>query len=336
MSHASSPRSARRVLAGAVVAAVVALSGTGGQVRASDGFVTVHDTRLWLNGRQYHFTGLNYYNANSRDNCGPTPASLHRDFADWGPGGMVMRAWFYQELATTNGKRDWSAFDHTLAVARRHGVKVIATLADQWGDCEANEAYKTESWYARGYRRRLAGSGLPASYRTYVREIVARYRHDPTILAWQLVNEAEDATADDGPCSRTATATLKAFASDVAGMIKVHDRNHLVSLGTIGDGHCGTDGGQYVAVHRLRSIDVCEYHEYDAPLDLMPGDARNGLARRISQCRALGKPLIVGESGIKTASVGGLDARARAFAAKLDAEFAAGVAGFLPWMWVDA
>jgi mannan endo-1,4-beta-mannosidase len=68
----------------------------------------------------------------------------------------------------------------------------------------------------------------------------------------------------------------------------------------------------------------------------MPGDAWNGLQRRIAQCRALGKPLIVGESGITTASVAGLAARAQAFAAKLDAQLTAGVAGVLRWTWVDA
>jgi mannan endo-1,4-beta-mannosidase len=167
-----------------------------------------------------------------------------------------MRACFFHVLATTNGRRDWSAFDHTLAVASRHGVNVIATLTNQWGDCEANAAYKKESWYARGYRQRTAGSGLPASYRAYVGQIVARYRDDATILACQLVNEAEDATSEGGPCSDTATATLTAFASDVGGLIKARDGNHLVSLGTIGGAQCGTDDDRYTAVHGVRSIDM--------------------------------------------------------------------------------
>ena len=40
---------------------------------------------------------------------------------DIGEGKEAIRAWFFQSLATTNGERDWPAFDHTLAVARAHG-----------------------------------------------------------------------------------------------------------------------------------------------------------------------------------------------------------------------
>ena len=107
-----------------------------------------------LNGSPYRFTGLNIYNANSVDNCWYTLGSgsgLDTSLADIGAGKEAFRAWFFQFEATRNGGRDWSAFDHTLAVARSHGVKVIATLVNQWGECEGwssyPEGYKGESWY---------------------------------------------------------------------------------------------------------------------------------------------------------------------------------------------
>jgi mannan endo-1,4-beta-mannosidase len=319
-----------------VSVATLACGGAYAHTTAASGFVTANGTRLFLDGRPYRFTGLNYYNANSRRNCGYTPGDLDGDLRLWAPGEKVLRAWFFQDLATRDGVRDWAAFDHTLAVARQRGIRVIATLTNQWGDCEEDAGYKGESWYASGYKRRPAGSQLPATYRDYVAQIVGRYRNDSTILAWQLVNEAEDAESLEGPCPRTATATLKAFAADVSGLIKSIDPNHLVSLGTMGGGQCGAQDEQYKVLHDVASIDLCEYHDYGAPLDPMPGDVWNGLRRRISQCGELDKPLFVGESGIMTAAVGGLQARARAFSAKLEAQFGAGVVGVLPWAWVDA
>ena len=129
---------------------------------------------------------------------------------------------------------------------------------------------------------------------------------------------------DAAECSPNAAATLKSFATDVSGLVKSIDPNHLVSLGTIGGGQCGAQGAEYQDVHAVPTIDLCEYHDYQ-PNDPMPGDQWNGLQVRLDQCNALHKPLFVGETGIKPSDVGGtLRARADALRAKLDAQFSAG------------
>jgi mannan endo-1,4-beta-mannosidase len=310
---------------------------------SSDDFVTRSGTKLSLSGQPYQFTGLNIYNANSRDNCWYTlgevnpevgPA-LHRTLARLGPGNEVFRAWFFQSLATTDGVRDWSAFDNTLATARRHGIKIVATLGNQWWHCEgwanAADGYKSERWYQSGYKTLPGAPGMPSSYRRWVGEVVSRYKDDPTILAWQLMNEAEAQTAHDGTCSSTATATLKAFTADMASFVKQIDPNHLLSLGTIGTGQCGGAGDDYKDLHSVPGIDLCEYHDYQP--EAMPGDRWNGMAVRLSQCNELGKPLFVGELGIKTSAVGTLLARAALLNAKLAAQFRAGLVGALAWTW---
>jgi endo-1,4-beta-mannosidase len=297
-------------------------------------FVKRVGTKLVLKGNPYRFTGLNIYNANSRGECWYAMSSgrtLHESLQAIGPGKEAFRAWFFQSLATTGGQRDWSGFDHTLRVARAHGVKVIVTLTNQWGDCEAT-GYKTESWYTTGYKQRHPAELV--SYRRWVRDVVTRYRDDPTILAWQLINEAEVEVSRDAPgCSPNPAATLKSWAADVSGLVKWIDPNHLVSLGTIGGGQCGTQGTLYRNVHNLSTIDLCEYHDYQ-PHDPIPGDQWNGLRVRIDQCRALRKPLFVGETGIIPNQVGGtFQARAAAMDAKLRAQFNAGIVGNLEWAW---
>src|SRR4030088_3467414 len=86
-------------------------------VKAATGsFVLRNGVNLTLDGRPYGFTGINIYNANSTNNH------------------CVIRAWFFQSLATSNSARDWTAFDRTIATAKSLGVRVIATLANQWVD----------------------------------------------------------------------------------------------------------------------------------------------------------------------------------------------------------
>jgi len=297
-------------------------------------FVTRSGATLLLDGRPYHFTGLNIYNANNQGACWydlGTTASLDQTLSAIGPAQNVFRAWFFQSLATRNGQRDWSAFDATLAVARAHDERVIATLGNQLGDCEGPApATKTEAWYRSGYAG-LRDGGMADTYRDWVAEVVARYRDDPTILAWQLLNESE-VVGPSGRCSPSASRTLKRFAQDVAGLVKGIDPNHLLSLGSWGLLDCGLAGSAYQDVHSVAGIDFCEFHDYSAP--------SSGLAPmlqlRINQCRALGKPLFVGEIGVRVQDAGSLANRAAAIRAKLSAQFAAGVAGALVWDWANA
>lgn len=324
----------RRVYVAAVFLGVTLLLASATAAAAGSSLVTRQGTQLMLNGKPYRFTGLNIYNANSTDdNCWYSMGSgpiLDRSLRQIGGGKEVFRSWFFQALATKNGQRSWAAFDHTLAVARAHGYKVIVTLANQWGDCERPNVYRDYDWYAAGYTSPDPSGTV--SYRDWVREIVTRYRFSPTILAWQLMNEAE-LKRSDGTCPADASTVLKAWAADVSGLIKSIDRFHLVSLGTLGNGPCGTSWHEYKDVHSVPTIDVCEYHDYSSSTP-MPGDEFNGLAFRIQQCRELRKPIFVGESGIKPNEVGGtLAARAAAFDAKFRAQFRAGVVGELAWAW---
>src|SRR5207237_4002357 len=125
-------------------------------VGARSPFVTRQGTQLLLQGHPYRFTGLNIYNANStNDSCWYSMGSgpvLDKSLRQVGPGNEVFRAWFFQSLATRDGRRDWSAFDHTLEVASLNDYRVIVTLANQWGDCEPASGYNDYGWYESGYR----------------------------------------------------------------------------------------------------------------------------------------------------------------------------------------
>jgi hypothetical protein len=292
----------------------------------SDGFVRAAGTGLVLNGQPWHFKGLDIYNANSRNNCWTDladGAAMDDALNQIGSGQNAFRAWFFQKLAISKGARDWTAFDHTLAVARAHGQKVIATLENQWSACD-DAAYKTEDWYRKGYTQTQPGD--LDSYRDWVHEVVARYASDPTILAWQLMNEAEDSPSGDDNggrgCSSTAAASLQAFTRDVSGLVKSLDGNHLVNIGTLAGGQCGTGGaGEWQALHQIHTIDLCEYHDYSGA-----GGLPSAVKTRIDECHAIGKPIFAGEVGINASST-----RAAEFESKLRAQLGAGDVGVLFW-----
>ena len=299
-------------------------------------FITRSGTQLLDDAQPFRPVGLNIYNANSNGWCWyqMNGTILDDSLTAIGPGENVLRAWFFQPLATTNGVRDWTAFDRTLATARAHGYRVIATLIDQWGDCGVSTVngygYKDLNWYQNAYKQTdTAGT---VSYRDWAQEVASRYKTDPTVLAWQLVNEPEVGDCNVTPES-TATAALKSFATDVSGAVKAVDPNHLISLGTIGSGQCGAQGGDFHDVMTVPTLDLCEFHDYN-PNALVPGDAFNGLPQRINQCNSLGKPLIVGEMGVRPIDVAGtLADRAKVVGDKVCAQFTAGVAGVLLWAW---
>ena len=314
-------------------------------------FVTAVGTQLELDGGPFTFTGMNIYNANSDDWCANNMdnGKLETALSDIGLGGVhggdhgVIRAWFFQPLATVGltGTRDWTRFDRTLAAAKATGYYVLPTLGNQWGECGhkgATSPYKTLDWYRTGYTQLQPEDSVYAtytSYRDWVAEVVARYKDDPTILAWQLLNEAEtDADHPDGCVpGPDAYNALHDWATDVSALIKSIDANHLVSLGTIGSGQCGASGPEYKSLHAIPTIDLCEFHDYN-PWDAMPGDVYNGLATRIQQCGQLGKPLFIGEVGLRPVDIGGsYESRVASLRAKIQAQRGAGVVGHLVWNW---
>ena len=143
------------------------------RIRDPRGIITRSSTHFLLDGEPYRFTGINIYNAQSDGWCGPAMrygSTLGDALTSIGPGKGVLRTWFFQGSAIDydTNQRDWSAFDHTLQVADAHGMKVIATLTDQWGECgthvsSPDNGIKYEPWYVDGYKQIQAG--MLASYR---------------------------------------------------------------------------------------------------------------------------------------------------------------------------
>ena len=305
---------------------------------AASGFVEADGAHFALDGRQWRPIGYNQYRLTSQPGgyvCDSgygaiSDASLGQRLDEMRDAGAnTVRTWFFQSYYDSAG---WAPFDRVLRAAAARGLHVVPVLVNHYPDCEPpSGGAKSIGFYQSAFRSPGYGYGL--SFEEYARMVAAHYAADPTVAFWQLVNEAE-ACGSDGP------AALRSFASEMRAQLGAMDTNHLVSLGTIGAGQCGTTGDDYRAVNEV--VDVCEVHDYGAPQTALPGDATNGIARRVQQCTDLGKPIFVGEAGIPsdvnadggssgTTTVASLQRRADFFAAKIAAQLRAGMDGYLIW-----
>jgi len=292
---------------------------------AEAGFVAVRDGRLFLDGRRYRFVGVNVYSLASfppgsgKYYCGRPHSDreveeIMREVAAMG--GNVIRFDVYQSFAAG---ADLSRIDLIVALARRYGLRLIPTLENQWADCTAG-GYKTADWYRRGYREPYGG--YPLSFRDHVRLIVSRYRDEPVILMWQVMNEAGGSEwwrPDDGK-------PLTAFAADIAGLIKGLDRGHPLCLGTAGLGRAGLGPADFTDLADIVSLDAIEAHDYDREWDPLPAVLRQAQAIAVSA----GKPFFVGEMGIPSPPFD-RERRAELTRLKLEAAWDAGVDGYLLW-----
>jgi len=313
-----------------------------GEQRGSSGFVTRAGQRLLLDGERFRFVGANMYNAAGDPaiyQCGPWMDVPDEELDGWFRrarhdfGARVVRFWAFQSY--TRGGEDWRALDRVIRLARRHELKLIPVLENQWTECSEG-GVKTAAWYADGYTRPYGA--YPLSYVDYVTRIVTRYRDEPAIVAWMLINEAETKRPDGSG----DPATLLTFTETVSALVKRLDAQHLVTLGLIGTGQPGTSGTAYERLHAVPTVDFLDYHDYGADDEPLPGGSggrQNTLAYAFEVARRLQKPLVLGEAGMNTcAPLEGFqletqEGRARKFDAKLAAFFAAGGAGYLIWTW---
>jgi hypothetical protein len=158
---------------------------------------------------------------------------------------------------------------------------------------------------------------------------------------WELVSEPEGKSAVSGSCDEAAASSaLRSFFDTVGAEMHRVDTHHLIQSGVIGSGQCGASGGNYRSLHESSGIDVASYHDYGDDATPLPGDQWNGLALRLKQMSAVGKPLVVGELGINgqqsLAGCMSLPARSGGLMAKLAGQFAAGVKGVMIWDWVPS
>jgi len=238
------------------------------QLAAPPGFVTKDGQRLLLNATEYRAIGVNMPNLHQAylgtwfhnqqiygsdegakqaiiagvEDCARSGVAFIRYFAS--PGYPID----ISKLYAKDPEAYWRGMDEVVEVCRRNGVKLIPSLGTIPG------------WYH--YYGEVGQAILDPESKTYegvyryIREMVTRYKDDPTILMWELVNEGT-LRADVDQEGRNALpkgvyppdaevrekgvredsltwAMFRQLYREQTAFIKAIDPNHLV---TSGDAH---------------------------------------------------------------------------------------------------
>jgi mannan endo-1,4-beta-mannosidase len=243
----------------------------------------------------------------------------------------VVRAWAFNDRPdkksrmwhdlTTPVEDGLRALDFAVAAAGQRGLRLILALHDYWpayggiaqwlrwrGIAIANNAQPTQ--YAAKF---WSDSQLREVYRLRVRLLLdrrntitgVRYGDDPTVLAWELMNEARQAPAD------WISFAAESVRSSAEQLISLGDEQALDSV----------------------DLDLASLHFYPEKHGARAGDeVRFGVAAITGAARQVTRPLIVGEFGL---SGGHLPLQRRQYAYREWLEAARGepnIAGIGPWL----
>lgn len=263
------------------------------------------------------------------------------DFEDWPR---------HHPFRTAPGEWNEEAFVHldkVIAEAAKNNLYVQLCLTNWWRDTggvtqylrwagindAADDKYKfginnekAFLFYTNPEARRL--------YREHLEKLATRrntvtgvlYRDDPTIFAWELMNEAQVITG--------RWAERRAWFAEMSAYLKSLDPNHMVTPGAWGY-RSATERREWLADHALPTIDYCDVHNYprddlDSFVD-SPAALKEFIENRAAAAFSLGKPLVLGEFGMRTDGYNG-QSQAEWYKALFDGSARAGAGGVMFWI----
>lgn len=177
------------------------------------------------------------------------------DSSDLGVKGTYLLYWDAAagKMAVNDGPAGMEKVDFLIAEAKKRNLRLIIALLDFWS--YTGGAQQMRAWYGSDNKGTFffADERTKRDYQTWVRHVLQRanaqtglrYKDDPTILAWELMNEP-NAEPD---------ALRMSWIAEMSAYVKAEDFNHLVS-----SGHANMSNR--IADLAIPSIDFGTWHGY--------------------------------------------------------------------------
>jgi len=278
------------------LAILLFLLATAQPVRAQD-FVRVYGTQFTLDGKPFYYAGANTYYLGIDQNT--TQGQIDEVLNDAKAMGLsVIRTWGFNDgpggLQTSPGAYNETIFaklDYTINKAADLGLKLIIPFVNNWDDYGGMNQYV--SWVGAGSHDDFYSNTICKDYyKDHINTLLNRvnsingltYKNDPTIMAWELANEA----------TGSSSTTLKSWISEMSLYVKSIDSNHLLTTGVD-----GREMALFRKFHKdMTAVDFATMHIYPDYWHLDLEAARQYVDERIVEANTmLRMPVILEEFG---------------------------------------
>ncbi|XP_006342222.1 mannan endo-1,4-beta-mannosidase 7-like [Solanum tuberosum] len=299
----------------------------------NDDFIKTKGVHFMLNESPFYANGFNAYWLML---IGSDPSQRHKvssvlqDAASHGL--TVGRTWAfsdagYSPLQFSPGVYNENMFqglDYAIHEAGKNGIKLILSLVNNYNDFGGKNQYvnwaKSQGQSLTSDDDFYTNSVVKGYFKNHIKAVVTRnnsisgiaYKDDPTIMAWELMNEPRCSSDLSG-------STVQSWISEMASYTKSIDSNHLVEAGLEGFyGNSDTQknpnfqvGTDFIANNQIPEIDFATAHSYpDQWLTGQDDEAQlnfltNWLKVHIEDSQTiLKKPIIFAEFGKTTKGPG--------------------------------
>lgn len=191
-------------------------------------------------------------------------------------------------MAINDGANGLGRLDFVLAEARKRHLRLIIALLDFW--TYTGGAQQMRAWYGSSDENTFffRDARTKSDYKEYLRHVLTRvnqrtgvaYRDDPTIFAWELMNEPYVNPPE----------LYAAWIGDMATYVKSIDDNHLVS-----SGHANVDNR--LSDIMLPAIDFASWHGYPLYYQKTPAEFDALIREFCAIGHAHNKPVLLEEFG---------------------------------------
>ncbi|KAG8372598.1 hypothetical protein BUALT_Bualt12G0083100 [Buddleja alternifolia] len=301
---------------------------------ARDSFVKTKGSRFMINGRSLYFNGFNAYWLMYMASDPLTQDKVTDTFKEASKYGMnVARTWAfsdggYRALQISPGSYNEDMFkglDFVVSEAKKNGIYLILSLVNNWEGFGGKKQYVQ---WARDQGQYLndddffTNSIVKSYYKNHIKAVVTRvnsitgiaYRDDPTIFAWELMNEPRSQYDSSGKA-------IQDWVAEMSAHVKSIDKNHLLEVGM--EGFYGESmpekkqfnpgyevGTDFISNNLIPDVDFATIHLY--PDQWISGNDEvqaefvdKWIQAHINDSKVvLGKPLIVSEFGKSSRSSG--------------------------------
>ncbi|XP_058076951.1 mannan endo-1,4-beta-mannosidase 1-like [Magnolia sinica] len=259
----------------------------GNWVRAGGSFATTSGTHFVMNGRPFYLNGFNAYWLMHMASDPSERGKVTSAFQEASAHGMTLaRTWAFSDggdrpLQYKPGSYNEDMFkglDFVISEARKYGVYLILSLVNNYENFGGRQQYvqwaREQGIYLSSDDDFYRNAVVKGYYKNHIKTILTRinsftgvaYKDDPTIFAWELMNEPRCQSDLSGN-------TIQDWIKEMAAHLKSIDSNHLLEVGIEGFyGESMPDrkqfnpgyeiGTDFISNNQIPGIDFATIHAY--------------------------------------------------------------------------